>query len=230
MSLALLELAAAALGPLVDDVTFVGGATLVLWVNEPGAPDPRFTVDVDVVCDVATRAGYYAFGERLRDQGFSEAMNEPVICRWRHATSGLVLDVMPTDVEILGFTNDWYASGIVTAVEIELSPGVKINAFDPGHLVATKLAAWNGRGQGDLLASADAGDVLSLVNGRAALVDEVRSALPALQRFVSAEIGALLEHRDVDYAILDATRDYGSAQAERGHLVRERLHAIAASG
>jgi len=228
VSIALLELAAESLGPIVDDVAFVGGATLVLWVDEPGAPDPRPTVDVDVVCDAATRSEYYALGERLAGQGFFEAIDEPVVCRWRHRASKLVLDVMPTDPEILGFANVWYASGIAAAVATPLPSGRVIHAFDPPHLVATKLAAWNGRGRDDLLASTDAADVLALVNGRSTLVAEIGSAPAELRRFVSAEIGALLEHRDVDYAILDATREYESAQAEREQVVQERLGAIAA--
>lgn len=104
-----------------------------------------------------------ALCERLAGQGFVEAIDEPVICRWHHRASKLILDVMPTDPEILGFTNAWYAS-----------------------------------------------------------------APASLHRFVSAEAGSLLQHPDVDYAILDATREYGSAQAERGQVVRERLGAIAA--
>ena len=38
MSALQLEAAAAVLGPLVDDVVFVGGATVHLWITEPGAP------------------------------------------------------------------------------------------------------------------------------------------------------------------------------------------------
>jgi len=41
MSEALLELAAEILGPLVDDVVFVGGATVHLWVTEEAAPPVR---------------------------------------------------------------------------------------------------------------------------------------------------------------------------------------------
>jgi hypothetical protein len=37
MSALQLEAAAAVLGPLVDDVVFVGGATVHLWITEPGA-------------------------------------------------------------------------------------------------------------------------------------------------------------------------------------------------
>ncbi len=40
MSIELLERGVAALGPLTDDVGFVGGATLVLWITDPAAPAP----------------------------------------------------------------------------------------------------------------------------------------------------------------------------------------------
>jgi hypothetical protein len=49
VSIDLLERAAAALGPLADDLVFVGGATIELWITDPGAPGPRPTKDVDAV-------------------------------------------------------------------------------------------------------------------------------------------------------------------------------------
>jgi hypothetical protein len=39
----LLERGARALGDLVDEVMFVGGATLVPWINDPAAAPPRPT-------------------------------------------------------------------------------------------------------------------------------------------------------------------------------------------
>jgi len=46
MSALQLETAAALLGPLLDEVAFVGGATVHLWITEPGAPPTRATEDV----------------------------------------------------------------------------------------------------------------------------------------------------------------------------------------
>jgi hypothetical protein len=43
MSIDLLERGAAALGDLVDEVVFVGGATVTLWITDPAAPPPRPT-------------------------------------------------------------------------------------------------------------------------------------------------------------------------------------------
>lgn len=52
MSALQLETAATILGPVLNEVVFVGGATVHLWLTEPGAPPARATEDVDVVCEV----------------------------------------------------------------------------------------------------------------------------------------------------------------------------------
>ena len=56
MSIDLLELGASVLGDLVDEVVFVGGATVTLWITDPTAPPRRPTKDVDVIVEVAARA------------------------------------------------------------------------------------------------------------------------------------------------------------------------------
>src|SRR5581483_3106262 len=108
MSAEMLELAAAILGPLTDEMVFVGGATIHLWIVDEAAPTVRATDDVDVICDVASYAGYQILAERLRKRGLREAMDEPVICRWRDPDSGLAIDVMPVAEDVLGFSNPWY--------------------------------------------------------------------------------------------------------------------------
>ena len=61
----MLELAAEILGPLVDEVVFVGGATVHLWIKEEAAPPVRATDDVDVICDVTTYSEYLALAEEV---------------------------------------------------------------------------------------------------------------------------------------------------------------------
>ena len=118
MSFELLELAAERLGPLVDEVAFVGGASLFLWIDDPGAPEPRATTDVDVIVIVDGYGDYVRLSERLRERGFQEDALSSVICRWRHGA--LVLDVMPTDAGILGFSNRWYPDAAGAASEVTL--------------------------------------------------------------------------------------------------------------
>ncbi|MGH2942386.1 MAG: hypothetical protein ACRDLN_06410 [Solirubrobacteraceae bacterium] len=84
MSVELLDLAADTLGELLDEVVFVGGATVVLWITDPGAPPVRPTKAVDVVVEVATRSAFHDFKARLRQRRFAEDQEDGVICRWRH--------------------------------------------------------------------------------------------------------------------------------------------------
>lgn len=41
MNIELLELASKLLGELTGDVVFLGGATIELWITDPGEPGPR---------------------------------------------------------------------------------------------------------------------------------------------------------------------------------------------
>ncbi|HEV3046176.1 MAG TPA: hypothetical protein VGY13_02335 [Solirubrobacteraceae bacterium] len=72
MSVELLERAAQALEPVLGDVVFLGGASIVLWITDPAAPAPRPTKDVDVVVEVTSRAAFHTFEERLRSLGFKD--------------------------------------------------------------------------------------------------------------------------------------------------------------
>ncbi|HET8815535.1 MAG TPA: hypothetical protein VFM51_11350 [Solirubrobacterales bacterium] len=228
MSAQQLEIAAELLGPILDEVVFVGGVTVHLWLTEPGAPPARATEDVDVICEVASRAEYYRFGEKLRERGLQEAMGEPVLCRWRSSEPRLVLDVMPTDPDILGFSNPWYEEAIATAATIALGSGAQIQAANPVLLVATKLCAWKGRGRGDLLRSLDVHDVLTLVDGRPELIEEIRDASSALRSYIKDELLALRAEPYFDYVIEGATASYGPIGLERVRLVQDRIEELLA--
>lgn len=70
MSYALLQRAASALGDLGNEVVYVGGATLILWITDTAAQPPRPTKDVDVIVEVTSRYDLSAFDQRMRDRGF----------------------------------------------------------------------------------------------------------------------------------------------------------------
>ncbi len=81
MSVAMLERAARELAPFLDEVAFLGGATIVLWITDPAAADPRATMDVDLVVEVTSRLGWHDFEERLLAKGFRNDSSSRVICR-----------------------------------------------------------------------------------------------------------------------------------------------------
>lgn len=147
----------------------------------------RPTDDVDVVVEVATRGDFYDFETKLRGVGFREDQESAVICRWRHRKSALILDAMPSRGDILGFDNEWQAAAIPHAVWCELPSGAQIRAAPPVYMLAMKLEAFAGRGEGDFLASRDFGDVVALIDGRPELLDEVASAPVDVRTYIAQE-------------------------------------------
>jgi hypothetical protein len=92
----ILEMAAARLGELRDELVFLGGCATGLLISDAGAPPMRMTRDVDVIAEVASLSEYHGLSVRLRRKGFSEDLSDNApICRW--VAGAVILDVMPTD-------------------------------------------------------------------------------------------------------------------------------------
>src|SRR5215204_6006107 len=93
-----------ALGELKDKVVFVGGATVSLYVDRV-APESRPTDDVDVLIEIGTRWDFAAVEEQLRKMGFQNDSSSKFL--GRYLLPGIIVDIMPTDEKILGFSNIW---------------------------------------------------------------------------------------------------------------------------
>ena len=94
-NLAILEIAAQALGDLTDSLVFVGGCATGLLVTRIRAYQIRPTEDVDVVAEVATITEYHSIEAKLASRGFKhDTSRDAPICRWIGA--GVTLDVMPS--------------------------------------------------------------------------------------------------------------------------------------
>lgn len=228
MSIAMLERAARELAPFLDEVAFVGGATIELWITDEAAPEPRVTKDVDVVVEVATRVAWHRFEERLRAHGLRNDTASPVICRWRAGSPGddLVIDLMPGDATILSFENRWQRPALDHAKTISLPSGRQIRAISPPYLIGTKLEAWNGRGGGDHLHSHDLEDVITLVDGRAEVVGEVGDASSDLRLFLSHEISTLLDQPSFLDAVDGTVVGFGRGGSGSGSGDEDRVDEV----
>jgi hypothetical protein len=179
------------LKPVVDELVFVGGCTTWLFITDPGAGGLRTTLDVDAIAEITSWHDYHVFEKRLRKLGFTEDTSEGApLCRWLHGD--VKLDVMPLDEKILGFSNRWYAVAMASAWAYELEPGRRIRVVTAPCFCATKIEAFRGRGDGDYLASHDIEDLIAVVDGRAEIVEEMRSAPGDLRAYVAEAIGQML--------------------------------------
>lgn len=199
-NLAMLETAAAAIEEILDQVAFVGGTTVELWVTDEAAPEFRPTRDVDVIVEITTRTAYYRLEEKLRELGFENQKEDGILCRFEHSESKLLLDAMPTDVSILGFEGLWLGRAFPLATPRELPSGRVVKVVPPVHLLATKLEAFASRGKGDPYGSKDFEDLIRLLDGREELVGELAEADDEIRAFVTEALARLTRLEAFDSA------------------------------
>jgi len=226
-NLEIMEIAVARLGAMAEEMVFLGGCATGLLITDVVAPAIRATIDVDVIVEVASLIEYHRLAKRLRELGFSEDQSaDAPICRWH--VGEILLDVMPTHPEILGFGNEWYKPAFDAAEWGVLPSGNKIRIVSPPYFLATKFAAFEGRGQGDYMMSHDMEDIVAVLDGRQEIVEEVRNCDPKLRDFLQARLAVLLK----DDRFLEALPGHmpGDAGSQaRVPIIIQRLKAIAGS-
>jgi hypothetical protein len=224
-NLAILEAAAVLLEPLLHDLVFLGGCATGLLRTDPAAAGIRPTRDVDAIAEVASYADYAALSERLRDLGLNEDASEGAPpCRWIHGR--LIIDVMPT-APVMGFGNRWYPAAMTTPTMFSVG-AVELKLIHPVYFIATKLEAFRTRGAHDLPASHDLEDIISVIDGRPQIVDELRRAAADVRGFIAAEFGNFLKARQ----FLDALPGFllpDAANQARLPILIDRLTSIAAA-
>jgi hypothetical protein len=206
-------------------MVFLGGATTALLITDPASIAIRATRDVDAVVEVSSRVDYqFRWREALLARGFREDTDEGApLCRW--VVDGVKVDFMPPNSEILGFTNRWYPAVLENFTEVSIGDfGLRV--VTPAYFVGTKLEAFEGRGKGDYMASHDVEDIVTVVDGRPDLSDEVARATPELRGYVRSAVSSMLASR----AFLDALPGHLPPEVggqARVPIVMERLRKMA---
>ena len=218
-----------ALGPeLASKVAFVGGcATPLLVTDELVHAGVRFTDDVDIIVHVLGFGEWYALEGHLAARGFRSSQEDEVICRKRlrdDEPEELIVDFMPDDQHVLGFSNRWYTQALNSAFDYKLSDGSVVRLVTAPYFIGTKLEAYKGRGNNDPLGSRDIEDILNVVAGRPTLIDEIEHSPDELRQGIAEDLAALMRTRDFDYAVASAC----NGNAAREHQVFERLDTLAA--
>lgn len=159
---------------LLQSVVFAGGAVIELLITDPAFPDVRPTIDIDVIVKIISLTDYYRLQERLREKGFRESMEDGVICRWR--LKEILVDFMPTDERILGFSNRWYADAFRNAHNFSIED-LTFKLIRAPYFLGCKLEAFYGRGRSDYMVSHDMEDFIAVIDGRLEIVKELRESL-----------------------------------------------------
>lgn len=210
-----------AMGPLCEQVVFVGGCATGLLITQPLVADARATEDVDSIVEVASLVGYHALAEQLMARGFKQTMadNTPPF-RW--FWQSMQLDLVPVDERVLGFANRWYRPGFEAAHMATLPSGLSLRHLSAPYFVATKLEAFKDRGNNDVYLSHDLEDIVTVVDGREELVAELAAAPFDVRHFVAQSFQAVLTHPDFSNVLPGIV-----SQSTRAGLVLRRFADIA---
>lgn len=215
---------AARFDPLGMKFVFIGGSVLSLLVDNPRIASIRPTKDVDVVFEVLTHLDYTKLEERLIALHFKNDTSEGAPrCRW--IIDDIKVDVLPARDEYGLWGGQWMEEALRSAA-VRTIQGRDIQVITPPCFLAAKMEAFADRGAGDFLASHDFEDLVTVIEGRAALLSELFTANPALTQYVAQTVAAWLRNDDFLYAIP------GHFSNRRGRMepFLARLREIAALG
>jgi predicted nucleotidyltransferase len=209
----LIELVAKGLEELKNEVVFLGGMVTFMYADDASLSDIRPTKDVDCIVQVHSKMAYADLEEKLRKKGFKNDVysDKPLICRFLY--EGIIVDVMPTDTDILGFSNKWYKAGFENRVLYQLTTETTIYILPVEYYLATKFEALLGRGGTDLRISHDFEDIIYIVQNNANLVSSVQLANLEVQKYLKEQFKSILEDKNNRESV-EAVLPYNSSIEE----------------
>ena len=222
-NLKMLEFAAIKLGKLNDEVVYLGGCTTALFITDPLSLDVRPTMDVDCIIDVISWGQYHQFGEKLRAIGFKQSAEDSIICRWHY--DDLILDIMPTDEEILGFSNRWYKEALKHSESHELSDDLMIKSVTVPYFLATKIEAFQSRGNNDFYGSHDFEDLIAVLSGRSEIITDLAGANDGLKSYIKKFFLEIYKKAQFELSLPGHLND-GPVTMQRVQMVKKRIQDI----
>jgi len=222
-NITMLQVVADGLKELKDEMVFVGGAVVELYASDPAASDIRPTLDVDCVIELSSATAHIRLEENLRAKGFAHDLSpEAPICRWIY--QDIKVDVMSTDEEILGFSNQWYHEGIENKIGKVLPHGNAIYVFSLEYYLATKFEAHKNRGGKDLRQSHDFEDIIYILDNCPDILSNIYNAKASVKGYLKKECQRLLENKHLIEGI-ESALPYGSG-GERTAMIEDIIKDI----
>jgi predicted nucleotidyltransferase len=194
-----IEKIAIALAELNDQVIYVGGATVGLYVNDPAADDVRPTKDVDISLSIATVVELERIRVDLNKKGFIQTAEDEIICRFRYGD--IKVDVMNTKAIGWAPANPWFAPGFNLKIVLTIE-SQNIQILPLSYFLATKFSAYNSRGNNEPRTSHDFEDIVYILDNRIDLTDEIINAPNDVKQFLKIEFEKIVNERVKQEAIL----------------------------
>jgi len=213
---------AAALGSLNEQVVYVGGAVVSLYINDPSADDVRPTKDIDLTVKIASLGQLEALREALIHRGFVQSADDSLMCRFRY--DDVLVDVMAT--EPIGWApgNRWFRQGFDLAWSYRLDD-MQIRLLPLSCFLATKFDAFFDRGAHDIWASHDYEYIVYLFNHVSDITDHVLNSETGLKSYLIDCAGKILENTGLKEAIVGHL--FYESRDERLQLILGKLETIA---
>ena len=219
----MLEAVANGLAYLKEEMVFVGGAVAELYASNPEATDIRPTLDVDCVIEIHSYSAHTEVEDKLRSLGFvNDTTQGAPICRWIY--QDILVDIMPSDSEVLGFSNRWYKEGIKNKISKKLPNGTDIFVFSPEYYLAAKFEANKGRGGSDLRQSHDFEDIIYILDNCAELLDSISKTNETVKIYLKEECTNLLNNKGLVEGI-ESSLPFGS-EKEATDIIIQRIQKI----
>ncbi len=181
-NLPILKIVAKGLEPIIDKIVFVGGSVVELYADQICNDEIRATLDIDCIIELTSYSEYNELEKLIRTLGFKNDIESGVICRWIYHK--IIIDIMPNDENILGFSNPWYSMGIKTSIWINPYKDLKIKILTAPFFIATKIVAFIDRGKYHFRTSHDFEDIVFILNNRSSIFNEILNAPIDLKKYI----------------------------------------------
>jgi predicted nucleotidyltransferase len=215
---------ATALAEMNNQVVFVGGATVGLYINDPAAHDVRPTKDVDISLSLATLVELEQIREELIQKGFIQDSQDTIICRFRY--NDIKVDVMNTKAIGWAPANPWFQPGFLHKETLQIEDQI-IHILPLPYFLATKFTAFNDRGNGEPRTSHDFEDIVYVLDNRTNIEAVILSAPQDVKHFLKEAFEQILFDKVKQEAILGNL--YYETRDERFGKVIKKLKNIVTS-
>jgi len=189
---------ATALGPMNQQMVYVGGATVCLYINDPAADDVRPTKDVDITLDIASLNELEAIRMALNQRGFYQTAEDTVICRFHF--EDIKVDLMNTRAIGWAPANPWFQPGFKLKETMAIG-NQTIQILPLAYFLASKFSAFNGRGAQEARTSHDFEDITYILDNRTDIHKQIAEAPDDVRPFLSSQLRKILEDRDMQEAV-----------------------------